>query len=120
MADQAPLAGWSQHSRYCQVHHSGARVAACKGAAGWRYLAYGPDRAVGWSYRAWNNGSIPHWSGQEPAIRYALGDAIPQRRALLGSFETAAEARACCEAAAHSPDHLADAGNMVSPQEQRP
>ncbi|MEA3641855.1 MAG: hypothetical protein VBE63_18240 [Lamprobacter sp.] len=117
---------WQQISPHCLQHtETGARIAKCgrQGAAGalaYRYLAYGPDRAAGWSYRAWSNGSAKHWSGQQPPIRYALGERIPQARELLGAFETAAEAKVACEAATHSPDHLPDTSKMVSPQEPTP
>ena len=95
---------WEQRTRYCLQHRdTGARVAKCgylgaDGALAYRYLAYGPDQAAGWSYRAWSAGSAPHWSGQEPRIRYERGQAILQPRALLGVFDSAAEAKSACEA----------------------
>lgn len=98
MAESTAGGPWAQGGRHFQEHASGARVVACKGANGYCFLAYGPDRAAGWDYRAWRSGQIPHWSGEEPKARYRRGEAIPQPRAFLGAFDTAAAARACCEA----------------------
>lgn len=95
---------WQRLSPYCLQHSdTGARVAKCgyqgaDGALAYRYLAYGPDRAAGWQYRTWSNGTAKHWSGTEPPIRYALGEPIPQRYPLLGVFDSAATAQAACEA----------------------
>lgn len=88
---------WTRRGPYVLEHASGCRI--CKARCGdqWHYSAWGPDRTTGWSYRAWRNVKIPHWSGQEPKARYALGEPIPQPRDLLGVFSTAAEAKAKCE-----------------------
>lgn len=78
---------------------SGHRVLACRVGSQWRYTALSPDRrSDGWSYRAWANGSAPHWSGEEPKIHYAKGDRIPQPRDILGVSDTPDEARALCAA----------------------
>lgn len=94
---------WQRLNPYCLQHASGARIAKGTGlgADGQLvpvYLAYGPDRAAGWSYRAWSVGSAPHWSGTEPKVRYAIGEPIPQPRAYLGRFLSADEAKGACEA----------------------
>lgn len=95
---------WTLRSPYCLEHtESGARVTKgrglnAEGALVPIYLAYGPDRSAGWSYRAWSSGSAPHWSGTEPKVRYALGEPIPQPPAFLGRFASADEAKAAVEA----------------------
>jgi hypothetical protein len=75
---------------------TGHRVLACRVRDHWVYLALGPDRAAGWSYRDWSRGEIPHWSGQEPKARYKVGERIPQPRVLLGRADSAEAARALC------------------------
>ena len=100
---------WQRLSPYCLQHAvTGARVAKCgyigaDGALAYRYLAYGPDRAAGWSYRAWSSGSAKHWSGTEPPIRYAQGEPIPQRYPLLGVYTSAKQAKGCCMAYTGTP-----------------
>ena len=90
---------WQRLSPYCLQHAvTGARVAKCgyigaDGVLAYRYLAYGPDRAAGWSYRAWSSGSAKHWSGTEPPIRYAQGERIEQPRPFLGRFDSAEAAK---------------------------
>lgn len=77
---------------------TGHRVLACRVASGWRYLALGPDRTVGWDYRAWRDGQIPHWSGEEPRGHYDDEHPVPMPRALLGSTDNPEAARALCAA----------------------
>jgi hypothetical protein len=101
--DSAAAMPWQRLSPYCLAHTpTGARIAKGTGlgADGQLvpvYLAYGPDRAAGWSYRAWSAGSAPHWSGTEPKVCYALGEPIAQPSALLGRFLSAEEAKAAIE-----------------------
>ena len=99
---------WQRLNPYCLQHSSGARIAKCgygpdaTGRPRHRYLAYGPSRAAGWNYRAWSNGSAQHWSGQEPRAHYALGEPIPQPRALIGIYDDADQAKAAIENSAQT------------------
>ena len=61
----------------------GCRVVAVKAADGWRFMAWGPDRAASWSYQDWRAGKAPHWSGEEPREHYPRGHSIPQPCLLL-------------------------------------
>jgi hypothetical protein len=74
-------------------------------------MAYGPNLSAGWDYRAWSNGSAPHWSGEEPREHYARGEHIAQPRAFLGVWESAQQAREACatHAAGDPPEALASA-----------
>lgn len=81
-----------------QVSDVGYRVQACRVGEDWRFSAWGPDRAPGWSYREFSNGRCAHWAGEALRTRYAPGEAIPQRYELLGAEDSAAGARGLCEA----------------------
>lgn len=82
--------------RRLQDGPGGCRVVAVKAGDGWRFMAWGPDRAAGWDYRAWRDGKVPHWSGQDPRPHYERGESIPQPSLLFGVFTSAAAARAAC------------------------
>ena len=90
---------WTKSSPYHWQSEAGHTVCAAKTPEGWRYTAWGPDRAPeGWQYRAWANGTMDHWAGQDGArVTYPVGHTIPQRHPMLGTRGTAAEARALCE-----------------------
>lgn len=90
--DWKPAVGIRQESA------DGYSLTAIRGAAGWKFSAWGPDKAPGWSYRDFANGLIPHWAGDAHKAHYALGEQIPQRFELLGCCESAEAARALCEA----------------------
>jgi hypothetical protein len=85
--------------RRLQDGPGGCRVVAVRVGDGWRFVAWGPVVAPDWSYREWSNGRAAHWSGREPAVHYARGQAMAERSACLGIFATATAARAVCAGA---------------------
>lgn len=64
------------------------RVQAVKCAGAWRFVAWGPDK-----------GDIRSLM----RMRYAVGEAVPGRRACLGVFDRAADARSACAEHAAGP-----------------
>lgn len=91
-----PNLAWERVSPSAQVSALGHRVQACRIGDAWRFVAWGPDQAPDWSYRAFSNGQCPHWAGTAHREHYPVGERIPQRHILLGARSTAAEARALC------------------------
>jgi hypothetical protein len=97
---------WTRVSAYCETTYSGYTVTAYRTADSWRFGAWCPDAAPGWSYHAFAKGQEPHWAGERHKERYGLGEHVPQRFELLGHCDTAEGARALCEAdAARSTNH---------------
>lgn len=101
-----PFLVWRRVGPNTQMSDSGYRVQAVRVGDGWRFSAWGPDRAPGWSYRDFSNGRCAYWAGDAVRERYAVGEAIPQRCVLLGSAATAGGARALCEARARGVNQL--------------
>lgn len=89
---------WTRGNGPWQDADSGHRVTAVRHGERWRFAAWGPDRAAGWDYAAWRSGEGEHWSGEEPQEYYQAGERIPQRRTLIGVFDSAEQAREACEA----------------------
>jgi hypothetical protein len=93
-------------SVYCEVSDLGYTVTAYRGRDSFRFGAWCPDAAPGWSYHAFAKGDVPHWAGTRYKVSYAVGEHVPQRFELLGHSDTAEGARALCEAhAARSTNH---------------
>lgn len=69
----------------------GYRVVATQGAEGWRFSAWGPVANPELSYFAWADKHVQQ-------ARYAIGEPVPQRSALLGVYATGQEAREACRA----------------------
>lgn len=92
---------WTRINPYAERSDKGQTISASNGADGWRYSAWGaPDQP-----------GLSHWEWLEQVARehYPRGSQIPQRCRLLGIFETAAEARAACEASDTSSTAAAEA-----------
>jgi hypothetical protein len=97
---------WTRLGPYSETSDTGHTVSAARTQAGWRFTAWGPSAAPSWDYRAFANGKTPHWAGTRYKVSYAVGEHVPQLYPMLGTCETAAEARALCAAdAARSTNH---------------
>ena len=80
---------WDRLSRYCQRSAQGHTVSAAKTPDGWRYVAWSPTEAPEMNRF--------DWLDQMQQVHYPLGEPIRQRSQMLGVFESAEAARACCE-----------------------
>ena len=83
---------WQPAKNRVQRSDTGHKVSAAKGpdGAGWRFSAWGPTDIPGLTFWKW-------WDQQPVKSRFLRGEQVPQRTPLLGVFETADAARACCE-----------------------
>ncbi|NCC41520.1 MAG: hypothetical protein EOM21_19285 [Gammaproteobacteria bacterium] len=93
----APALVWTRVDQYHALAETGERVSAGRCAQGLQFFAWGADVAPGLKWYEWPLGDKYH---------YKRGEHVPQRRALLGVFATADEARAACarNAAKRSPE----------------
>lgn len=73
-----------------EISAAGYRVTAVRVGDGWRYGAWAPLALPELNYWQW-------LAQADMRLSYDRGQAIPQRRPLLGVFASAAAARACCE-----------------------
>ena len=75
--------------RFLETHPAGYRVSAQRIGPAWRFSAWGPEDRPELTY--WQ------WLSQTPrTVHYGPGEAPPVRRPYLGTFDTAAAARAAC------------------------
>lgn len=85
-----PVSPWRAALDGIQTHAAGYRVTAVRVGDGWRYGAWAPLALPELNYWQW-------LAQADMRLSYARGQAIPQRRPLLGVFASATAARACCE-----------------------
>lgn len=87
---------WTRVAANIQASDTGCQVTRVKVGAAWRYVAWGPDAAPGWSSRAFALGKCQHWAGAADREHYPSGVPIPERHPLLGVRQSAADARVLC------------------------
>lgn len=84
---------WARNTPLTQRAETGHQVSASRypgSETGWRFSAWAPTEMPGVSFWKW-------WEQQPMKVHYKRGESVPQRTRLLGVFDTAEAARACCE-----------------------
>lgn len=82
-----PDLAWTRVDAFHERAATGERVCAGRCAHGWQFFAWGADVAPDRKWYEWPPGD---------QYRFARGEHVPQRCALLGVFATADEARLAC------------------------